>query len=78
MPDYTKLAQDRDIYGELGWIQNFNVKTSKDNERLYLTYREFFDGPKNYNSRFNTAAMTNSEFFRQNAPKSSVARVSRP
>jgi len=64
MPDYTKLALDRDVYGELGWIQNFNVKCSKDNERLYPTYREFFDGPKNYHCRFNTANMTNSEFFR--------------
>lgn len=30
--------------------------------------------PRKYHSRFNTAAMTNNEFFRKNAPKSSVAR----
>lgn len=78
MPDYTKLAKERDIYGELGWINNFNVKFSKNNDRMHPTYREFFDGPKNYNSQFNNSTMTNSEFFRQNAPRTSVARVSRP
>lgn len=31
MPEYTKLTQERDIYGELGWVPNFNVKVSKDN-----------------------------------------------
>ena len=77
MPDYTKLAQERDIYGELGWISNFNVKCSKNNTKLYPTYREFFDGPKNYSSTFNNTSMTNQEFFRQNAPKTSVARISR-
>ena len=75
MPDYSKLAKDRDIYGELGWINNFNVKCSKNNDKLYPTYREFFDGPKNYHTTFNNSTMTNSEFFRQNAPKKSVARV---
>lgn len=76
MPDYTKLAKERDIYGELGWVSNFNVKCSKNNEKLYPTYREFFDGPKNYHNTFNNSSMTNSEFFRQNAPKQSVARMS--
>lgn len=78
MPDYTKLAKERDIYGELGWVSNFNVKCSKNNHKLYPTYREFFDGPKNYHATFNNATMTNSEFFRQNAPKTSVARITRP
>lgn len=45
MPDYTKLAKERDIYGELGWIGNFNVKCSKNNHKMYPTNREFFDGP---------------------------------
>ena len=75
MPEYTKLTQERDIYGELGWIPNFNVKVSKDNNALYPTSREYFDGPRVYHRRFNTQAMTNPEFFRQNAPKKSVARV---
>ena len=76
MPDYTRLAKERDIYGELGWIANFNVKCSKNNHKLYPTYREFFDGPKNYHNTFNNSTMTNNEFFRQNAPKNSVARMS--
>ena len=50
MPDYTKMARERDIYGELGWISNFNVKFSKNNDRMHPTYREFFDGPKNYHN----------------------------
>ena len=75
MPDYTKLAKERDIYGELGWIQNFNVKFSKNNHKLHPTYREFFDGPKNYHNQFNNSTLTNSEFFRQNAPPGSVARI---
>ena len=64
MPDYTKLKDERDFYGELGWIPNFNVKVSKDNENLYPTYRETFDAPRVYHRRFNTQAMTNPEFFR--------------
>ena len=75
MPDYTKLAKERDIYGELGWIQNFNVKFSKNNHKLHPTYREFFDDPKNYHNQFNNSTLTNSEFFRQNAPPGSVARI---
>ena len=68
MPDYSKVSKERDIYGELGWIPNFNVKYSKNNQKLYPTYREFFDYPKNYHNQFNNQTMTNQEFFRQNAP----------
>ena len=75
MPDYSKLSKERDIYGELGWIQNFNVKFSKNNDKLHPSYREFFDGPKNYHNQFNSSTLTNSEFFRQNAPQGSVARL---
>ena len=75
MPDYTKLSKERDIYGELGWISNFNVKFSKNNHKMHPTYREFFDGPKNYHNQFNNASLTNQEFFRQNAPNGSVARL---
>ena len=77
MPDYTKLSKERDIYGELGWINNFNVKFSKNNHKMHPTYREFFDGPKNYHNQFNNASLTNQEFFRQNAPTGSVARIAR-
>ena len=77
MPDYTKLSKERDIYGELGWITNFNVKFSKNNAKMHPTYREFFDGPRNYHNQFNNASLTNQEFFRQNAPEGSVARLPR-
>ena len=75
MPDYTKLSKERDIYGELGWISNFNVKFSKNNGRMHSTFREYFDSPKNYHKQFNNASLTNQEFFRQNAPQGSVARL---
>jgi len=74
MPDYSGVSKDRDIYGELGWIPNFNVKVSKNNDLRHPTMREFFDGPMNYHTTFNNSTMTNSEFFRQNAPSNSVAR----
>ncbi len=74
MPDYSKVSKDRDIYGELGWIPNFNVKCSKNNQVRHHTNREYFDGPMNYHVTFNNSTMTNSEFFRQNAPSKSVAR----
>lgn len=74
MPDYSGVSKDRDIYGELGWIPNFNVKCSKNNNARHATNREYFDGPMNYHVTFNNSTMTNSEFFRQNAPAKSVAR----
>ena len=74
MPDYSNVSKDRDIYGELGWIPNFNVKCSKNNTKRHVTNREYFDGPMNYHVTFNNSTMTNSEFFRQNAPSKSVAR----
>ena len=74
MPDYSGISKDRDIYGELGWIPNFNVKCSKNNDVRHPTNREYFDGPMNYHVTFNNSTMTNSEFFRQNAPAKSVAR----
>ena len=74
MPEYTRLAKERDIYGELGWVSNFNVSFSKNNHKLHPTYREFFDVPVNYSKQFNNTQMSNQEFFRQNAPTGSVAR----
>jgi hypothetical protein len=73
IPEYSKIAKDRDVYGELGWIGNFNVKCAKDNNKRHPTYREYFDGPKNYHTTFTNSTLTNSEFFRQNAPNTSVA-----
>lgn len=64
MPDYSKVAMERDVFGELGWIPNFNVKKSKNNIDRHTNYREFFDAPKDYNVEFHTASQTNSEFYR--------------
>lgn len=64
MPDYTTLAADRDVFGELGWIPNFEIKKSKNNITRHLNYREMFDAPKEYATEFHTASMTNTEFFR--------------
>ena len=74
MPEYAKVSMDRDVYGELGWINNFNVKLSKNNTKVHSNYKEFFDIPKNYHTAFNNSTMTNNEFFRKNAPVGSVAK----
>jgi hypothetical protein len=52
MPEYTIVAAERDVFGELGWIPNFNVKKSKNNVVIHDTYREYFDAPKDYNIEF--------------------------
>ena len=75
MPKYTKVDKQRDIYGELAWNKFHAVKSSKDNSFVYPTNREFFDGPRNYNRKFNTTDMTSPDFYRKNAPKNSVARL---
>ena len=73
MPEASGNAHDRDIYGELGWVNNFQVKSAKDNTQVHASYREFFDAPKSYHQKFTSSTMTNSEFFRKNAPNTSVA-----
>ena len=78
MPKYTKVDKQRDIYGELAWDKHHSVKTSKFNDNLYPTCREFFDGPRNYNRRFNTTDMQSSDFYRKQAPKNSVGKIHRP
>lgn len=75
MPEYSTLAGQRDVFGELGWVPNFEIKKSKNNEDRHVVYRELFDAPKDYNTEFHTATMTNTEFFRQNAPSTSVANL---
>jgi hypothetical protein len=35
MPDYSKIIKERDIYGELAWMPNFNVTYSKNNQVLH-------------------------------------------
>ena len=58
MPDYSKLAIERDVYGELGWIPNFDVTKSKNNEVRHTNYKEFFDAPNDYHTEFNSATLT--------------------
>ena len=74
MPEWSTVVKERDVYGELGWLGNFNVKCSKNNHKTHSTTREYFDSPLNYEQTFNNSTMSNSEFFRQNAPLNSVAR----
>jgi hypothetical protein len=48
MPEWSSLVKERDVYGELGWQPNFNVKCSKNNHKTHSTTREYFDSPLNY------------------------------
>ena len=45
MPDWSRLFRQRDLFGELAWLPNFQVTTSKHNERLHRTFKQFFDQP---------------------------------
>ena len=58
MPEYTKLNRTRDVFGELGWIPNFEKKKSKDNDKRYTTCKEYFDAPLNYHNEFSSQTMT--------------------
>lgn len=64
MPEYAKVSVERDVFGELGWIPNFNVKKSKNNDARHHNFKEFFDQPKDYNVEFTNASKTATEFFR--------------
>ena len=56
MPKYSYLSQTRDVFGEIGWIPNFEQKRSKNNETRHPTYREFFDNPRDdYHMEFYTS-----------------------
>lgn len=76
MPMYSNVSKERDLYGELGWIPNFQVTLSKNNPKMHRTYKEYFDIPKSYHAIHNSNA-TASEFFRQQAPFDSVAKQKR-
>lgn len=78
MPDYTIVDKERDIYGELGWVPNFQVTLSKDNQNLHNTFKEYFDQPKQYSGVFNDTTTSASAFFRKTAPPSSVAKQRSP
>ena len=64
IPDYSVVSKDRDVYGELGWMGNFQYKCSKNNDDRHTSYKEYFDGPLNYHCTFTNSNLTNSEFFR--------------
>ena len=42
MPKRTEKVK---VHKELRWVDNFHVKTSKDNLRFYKDCREYFDSP---------------------------------
>jgi len=78
MPAWSPLGgEQRDIYGELAWIPNFQVTMSKDNNRNHKNYKEYFDKPRNYHLAASSASAASSEFFKSNAPVGSVARPKR-
>ncbi|CDW91563.1 UNKNOWN [Stylonychia lemnae] len=77
MPEYSQVIKQRDTYGELGWIPNFQVTFSKNNPRLHKNYQEYFDRPQEYHTIYQDANVTQSEFFRSQAPSNSVARTRR-
>ena len=72
MPDYSIVAAERDVYGELGWVPNFEVKKSKNNNDRHLTYKEMFDAPMDYDQEFHQASLTNTDFYQTNAPSTAV------
>lgn len=68
MPDYSVVALERDLNGELGWVPNFEVTKSKNNLDRHLTYKEMFDAPKDYDLEFHQASMTNTDFYKTHVP----------
>jgi len=74
MPDYAKVSKERDVFGELGWIPNFNIKKSKNNEDRHNGYREFFDAPKDYTTEFHTASRSNTDGFRMQTAGDEVSQ----
>lgn len=35
MAEWSKIYKERDIYGELSWLPNFNVTCSKNNQKMH-------------------------------------------
>jgi hypothetical protein len=68
MPEYSSLAQSRDVFGEIGWIPNFEVKNSKNNEVRHSTMRETFDNPKDYSTEFQKLVKSDSELLKSIQP----------
>ena len=72
MPDWSRLSRERDVYGEMAWVPNFHVKTSKHNPKLHQAYKEFFDKPRNYHA-FYEGTTKQIEQVKESAPPKSVA-----
>jgi hypothetical protein len=61
------VTRGRDVFGELGWIPNFDIKKSKNNDDRHYNYREFFDTPKDYHNEFTSGNVTISDVVRGNS-----------
>ena len=55
MPEWSVVDKERDVYGELAWIPNFQVALSKNNPNMHRNFKEFFDQPKNYQAVYNNS-----------------------
>uniref|UniRef100_A0A7S3KDK4 Uncharacterized protein n=1 Tax=Euplotes crassus TaxID=5936 RepID=A0A7S3KDK4_EUPCR len=55
IPKYSKLYKQRDFQGELNWVDNFSVTSSKNNGQLHHTYKEYFDKPLSYKGHITVA-----------------------
>ncbi len=73
MPDYSKVSAERDVFGELGWVPNFNAMKSKNNEDRHENFKEYFDAPKDYTTQFHTSTMTNHDLNQLNSAQDSTA-----
>ena len=67
----------RDVYGELGWNNKFNILPSHYNPKKYTKVREYFDQPKEISTTYKFSNVENPEFFRSHAPSKSVAAHNR-
>ena len=74
MPDYSKVSAERDVFGELGWVPNFNAMKSKNNEDRHENFKEYFDAPKDYTTEFHTSTMTNHDLLKLNSAQDNVAQ----
>lgn len=64
MPEYAKVSRERDFVGELGWIPNFDVKKSKNNDKTHKNYKEFFDTEKAYHLEFTSGHVDAQDLIR--------------
>lgn len=58
IPKLSKLGVKRKKTLESNWDSSFHVKTSKDNQNFYSTYREYFDTPKVFDHNVSVVSTT--------------------